>query len=327
MKEAVVTANIISVRADRGLEYEKIGEYVKGDRIIVLDEKLDETYAKVLWQVGYAFSDSGKYIEFTEPEIPLVPNSIVTANRISVRTGRGVDYDKLGEYKNGDKIIVLDDTLSYEYSHVVWKDSEGYAYCDYGKYIRFLNINIPDAIKKTLDIISTCVGGQYIYGGQGHKITEQYVKERKKAHPEYFTNGRYEYLLAIGKSCDETGVWEHPHDYAWDCSGLWWDSTNKSGIYGGYKDTTAHTFYTNYCTPINKADLIAGDGVFYKNSAGRVSHMGIVGEGGRVYEAMSGYTGVVLLDNVDIRSADRVVGSGTYTRNAWNLFGRPKIFE
>ena len=55
--------------------------------------------------------------------------------------------------------------------------------------------------------------------------------------------------------------------------------------------------------------------------------MGIVGYGGVVFEAMSGYTGVVKLDSADDRTADRVVGSGSLTRSAWNTFGRPKIFE
>ena len=54
--------------------------------------------------------------------------------------------------------------------------------------------------------------------------------------------------------------------------------------------------------------------------------MGFVGENGVVYEAMSGYTGVIVGDSVDDRTAPKIVGSGSLTRRPWNAFGRPRIF-
>jgi hypothetical protein len=67
--------------------------------------------------------------------------------------------------------------------------------------------------------------------------------------------------------------------------------------------------------------------VFCQNSSGKITHMGIVGEGGVVYEAMSGYTGVVMGSSVNDRTAPKIVGSGNLRRSAWNRFGRPKIFS
>lgn len=324
---AIVTGNTISVRTGRDISYSKLGAYQKNDEIVVLDEQLDEEYAKVLWMIGFAYSSQGQYIKFVESPGGDNPNAIVTANVISVRTGRDISYSKLGEYVNADKIVVLDDTLDYKYVHVVWKDTDGYAYCKYGKYIRMLNDDVEDDVKRTIDIVKSCVGGKYIFGAQGTKITEAYVKKQAKKHPAYFTGGRYEYLLKIGKECDKSGVWDFPDDYAWDCSGLWWYSANKSGIYGRYIDTTANTFYKSYCTPIKKSQLITGDGVFYKNSSGRITHMAVVGENGVVHEAMSGYVGVITGSSVNDRTADKIVGSGTYTKKPWNVFGRPKIFK
>ncbi len=330
---AIVTANRISVRSGRGVNYSKLGEFVKGNEITVLDDTLNYDYAHVVWKGadGYAYSDFGKYIQFTieqqlDNEIDLEPNAVVTANVISVREGRGVNYKKLGEFKKGDKIVVVDQTLDYEYVLVQWEGKAGYAYCDYGAYIRFTDKAPGDAITNMLNIAKTCVGGKYILGGQGTKITESYVRKRNSAHPEYFTNGRFEYLLSIGKRCDASGSWKFPDDYAWDCSGLWWYCANKAGIYGKQLDSTANTFYHSYCKPIEKSELRPGDAVFLQNSSGRVTHMAFVGEGGVVYEAMSGYTGVVKDDSVNDRTAPKIVGSGNLKRSAWNRFGRPKIF-
>lgn len=329
---AVVTANTISVREGRGVSFPRLGYYYRGDQITVRDSKLDQEYAKCIWQIGYAYSASGKHLVFKDsgPEIPAGSNAVVTADTISVRSARSAGSTKLGEYHSGDKITVLDPALDREYAMVSWKGGKAYAYSLNGKYIRFLTDSgtVPAKIKSVTDIAKSCVGGKYILGAQGTRITEKYVRARKKAHPSYFTGGRFEYLLAIGKKCDAAGVWKFPDDYAWDCSGLWWYSANKAGVYGKSIDSTAHGFYHNYCMPIEKAALRTGDAVFYySSSSGRITHMAVVGEGGVVYEAMSGYTGVVQDSSVGDRTAPKIVGSGNLTRSAWNRFGRPEIFD
>ncbi len=331
---AIVTANRISVRAGRGLNFTKLGEFKKDDEIVVLDDTLDYNYVHVVWDGsdGYAYCDFGKHIKFTEEQQEveccrdIEPNAIVTANVISVREGRGVNFKKLGEFKKGDIIAVLDDTLDYEYAMVKWDGKKGYAYSDYGMYIRFTDKEVCDCVTDTLKFAKSCVGGKYIFGAQGHKITEKYVRARQKAYPQYFTGGRFEFLLNIAKRCDASGIWKFPDDYAWDCSGLWWWSANKARIYGKHIDTTANTFYHSYCVPIKKSELKAGDGVFYRNSKGRITHMGFMGEGGIVYEAASGYTGVVMNSSVNDRTIPKIVGSGNLKKSAWNAFGRPKIF-
>ncbi len=328
---AIVTADTISVRAGRGPGYSRLGYYHKNDEIVVLDAKLDQEYAKCIWQIGYAYSAKGKYLTFkyAEPEVPDVPNAVVTASTISVRAARSAGSTKLGEYHNGDKITVRDPALDREYAAVSWKGGTAYAYSLNGKYIRFLvdPVAVSAKVKSVTDIAKSCVGGKYIIGAQGTRITEKYVRARKESHPSYFTGGRFEYLLAIGKRCDAAGAWKFPDDYAWDCSGLWWYSANKAGVYGKSSDSTAHGFHHSYCKPVEKAGLKAGDAVFYQNSSGRITHMGVVGEGGVVYEAMSGYTGVVMGSSVSDRTAPKIVGSGNLTRSAWNKFGRPEIFD
>lgn len=173
---------------------------------------------------------------------------------------------------------------------------------------------------------------KYIYGAEGGKITRRYVEARNRAHPEYFSNGRMELLLKIADECEKNGVWVYPIHHAWDCSGLWWYGANKVKLYGNkIVDSTAAGVYANYCMPIKKSELRAGDLVFYRSaSAGRITHMGIIGECGVVYEAMSGYTGVVTCDSVDDRTAVYLPGTHkagrVFKRNAWTHFGRPKVF-
>ncbi|MBT3320513.1 MAG: C40 family peptidase [Clostridia bacterium] len=139
-------------------------------------------------------------------------------------------------------------------------------------------------------------------------------------------------LLSIADECESRGEWVYPVHYAWDCSGLWWYGANKSKLYGDrVVDSTAAGVYANYCTPVDKAELRAGDLVFYKSrSAGRITHMAVVGEKGVVYEAMSGYTGVVIGDSVNDRSAPYLPGTHKagqmLKRSAWTHFGRPKVF-
>ncbi len=342
---AVVKANVINVRRGRGQNYTRLGDFKKGDKITVLDDKLDQNYAKVIWQAGYAYSKKGEYIRFADsaetPAETRKPNAVVTASRISVRKGRSQSYAKLGEFKQGDKIVVLDQKLDETYAHVVWDNTDGYAYSNKGAYIRMIaEPQIPnepekptepelpagDNIKRTVAIIASCAGGKYIFGAQGHRITKEFVESRKARYPSYFTNGRYEFLLDIGKRCDASGAWRFPADYAWDCSGLWWYAANKANIYGKQMDTTANTLYHTYCVPVDKSELRMGDCVFYEDSSGKIVHMAIIGENGVVHEAMSGYTGVITGTGVNDRSAPRIVGSGTYKRGAWNRFGRPKIF-
>lgn len=122
MREAIVTANEVSVRDGRGQSFAQLGTYKKNDRIIVLDNTLSENYTKVLWTAGYAYCEYGKYIKFSNTGIPAedlsdeTPNAVVTANRISVRAGRAQMFAKLGKFVKDNKIVVLDNDLNQEYS-------------------------------------------------------------------------------------------------------------------------------------------------------------------------------------------------------------------
>jgi cell wall-associated NlpC family hydrolase len=181
-------------------------------------------------------------------------------------------------------------------------------------------------VAKLLDLLDTCVGGQYIIGGQGTPITDDFIDSMYRNHPDYFDNGRLEYLHNIAEKGEDEGI-EYPADYAWDCSGLWWYAVNELGFYDEYTDRTANDTYYDYCTPISKDELAPGDIVFYMDDEGHVSHMGIVGRHGHIYEAVSGFVGVVCKRTVDRRIYNNIVSGGIMVNSNWNAYGRPKIFE
>ena len=181
-------------------------------------------------------------------------------------------------------------------------------------------------VKELLDFLDTCVGGQYIYGAQGHKITPDYLASSYAIYENYFSHGRYEYFADIAEAC-ESGGYAFPVSYAWDCSGLWWYAANKLNFYGEPTDMTANGTYHTICTPITKDELRPGDLVFLRDPTGKISHMGIVGSAGYIYEAASGFVGVVKKRTIDNRVYDDIIRGKVIRYPAWNVFGRPKIFE
>jgi cell wall-associated NlpC family hydrolase len=182
-------------------------------------------------------------------------------------------------------------------------------------------------VSRLLDVLDTCVGGRYIFAGQGTQITRQFIETMYKKYPDYFSDGRLEYFQSIADNVSEGG-WAFPKDYAWDCSGLWWyAASDVLNLYGESIDRTAQDTYDNYCTPIAKDELRPGDLVFIEGDDGRIVHMAIVGRHGYIYEAVSGFCGVVYKRTIDRRVYYNIVNGGVYVGNNWNKFGRPKIFE
>jgi len=177
-----------------------------------------------------------------------------------------------------------------------------------------------------LDVLDTCVGGQYVIGGQATPVTKDFIDRMYVKYPDYFSDGRLEYLYRIAENAEKQGF-AFPEDYAWDCSGLWWYAANEAGLYGEYTDKTANDTYYDDCTPIEKKDLKPGDLVFMMGTDGHVSHMGIVGRHGYIYEAVGGFAGVVLKRTVGRRIYKNIVSGGVLVCPNWNAFGRPKIFE
>lgn len=185
-------------------------------------------------------------------------------------------------------------------------------------------------VNDILEFMEECVGGNYLFGGQGHIVTRAFVNEVNDMYPNYMNGGRLEYFFEIADSVDEDNprmLPEYPYDYAWDCSGLWWDCCNSLNLFDEYTDRTANQTYDDFCTPITKEELQPGDLVFYRNVEGKISHMGIMGTNGYIYEAASGFVGVVKQHTLDMRIYKDVVRGGFIISPTWNEYGRPIMFQ
>ena len=185
-------------------------------------------------------------------------------------------------------------------------------------------------IAQVLEFMEGTIGGNYLFGGQGHLVSRPFVEKISEMHPDYMNGGRKEYFLQIADSVDVDDLSRfpvYPDDYAWDCSGLWWDCCNTLSFFRRYTDRTAQQTYDDFCTPIEKNDLQPGDLVFYRNKEGRISHMGIVGEKGYIYEAASGFVGVVKQRSLHARIYTDLVRGGYLLFPDWNVYGRPTIYE
>ncbi len=182
------------------------------------------------------------------------------------------------------------------------------------------------AVAALLDVLDSCVGGQYIIAGQATPVTDKFINVMNEKYPDYFSGGRLEYLYGVADKAAAQGL-QFPKDYAWDCSGLWWYAANEAGLYDEYTDRTANDTYYDYCTPIDKEDLQPGDIVFMMGADGHVSHMGIMGRHGYIYEASSGYVGVVYKRTIDKRIYKNIINDDLVVNLNWNAFGRPTVFE
>lgn len=335
---ATVVAKSINVRKEAHSDAERVTTLHKGDRIQVVSGEKDK-YPKIILPECHAYGNYGKYIEMdSEKEDPpmddYLPNAVCTANSyVNIRDGRDKDCKDIGNLNAEEECMVLDDDLNNKYTHIrTFSGIDGYAYCNYGRYIK-LKVALKEPttlVKQTLEIVRGCVGGKYIYGAQGHKITTAYVKARYKAHPEYFSGGRYQMLLGIAAKCEAANHWNFPEDYAWDCSGLFWYVADKLDLFGpDVRDRTAHGTYHEMCIPVSRDEVRAGDLAFKENSSGRITHMAVIDSTG-VHEAMSGYVGVITGDDIDDRTAIRLPGvykeGQKYTTRPWTHFGRPKCF-
>lgn len=185
--------------------------------------------------------------------------------------------------------------------------------------------------EQMLDIIETRVGDEYIWGAQGNIPTADYVDKRARAKPDKVTPTRAARFKLYAKENPVKANGEVLR--AEDCSGLFWAAENIVELpldkNKDIDDSTAAGLYRYYCYPVDKKDLQPLDLVF---SGDPITHVGIVGRGGKIYEAAGSEIGVVVNDNVDVRTMKSIYGreygcAETYRKAPWTKFGRLKIYK
>lgn len=149
--------------------------------------------------------------------------------------------------------------------------------------------------KKFLELVKSKVGCGYAWATQGETLTEQLLRSfvQQWGEGKYYFGG-YSAEKWLGKEC-------------FDCSGLIVWALQQLGLLT--TDLTADGLY-RICEPISRAALEPGDLVFYQNSNGYKTHVGVYMGNGRVIHARGTAYGVV----------------ETEMFSSFTAFGRLKVF-
>ncbi len=164
------------------------------------------------------------------------------------------------------------------------------------------------------------IGDHYIIGGQGHRLTREYLDARRKAYPDYFTGARYEWLRAEIDRAESMGR----EIRCEDCSGLFFVVNGMMGVIPE-SDMTANGLWKGYCTEISFDDVRPLD-ILFRASGGKMVHMAVVGVDG-VYEAAGTAYGVLFrpwAERFDRRTYNRMTGEYDALK-AWTHAGRLKL--
>lgn len=205
-------------------------------------------------------------------------------------------------------------------SIITHNDSGGY-----NSYIQTLIIKR----NQMLDYIEKRVGDIYVYGSQGEAAGDTIINWSARCFPSYTTLMRADrmkqYIQTHPKNACGEPIKAH------DCSGLFWAAENlvELPLVDGkdIDDSTAAGLYQTYCIPISKSQLQPLDLVFNPG----LTHVAIVGRGGKIYEAAGSDIGVVCNNSVDDRIVKSIYGPAygcaeRYQKEAWTKFGRLKIY-
>ena len=132
--------------------------------------------------------------------------------------------------------------------------------------------------KKFLELIRSKLGCGYVYGAQGEVMTKDLLNTlvNRFGRSHYYFDG-YSAEKWLGKQC-------------FDCSGLIVWALEQLGLIR--TDLTADGLY-QLCEPARKSKLEVGDLVFYQNSNGYKTHVGVYIGNGRVIHARGTAYGVV----------------------------------
>ncbi len=174
-------------------------------------------------------------------------------------------------------------------------------------------------IKAMESLLKMTVGDYYIIGAQGHELTKHYLDQRKAAKLDYFTGGRYEWLVSEIERASQLGKTL----CCTDCSGLFWWVNAALHIVSG-SDSTADGLYRRYCESISKSEVRPGD-ILFRDSNGTKVHMAIVGFDG-VYEAAGTAYGVVFRKDAFSRDTLNRMTGKTDTLKGWTHYGRLKVW-
>ncbi len=110
---ATVTCSVLNIRAGAGIKYDIVGAYTIGERVEILEQKKvgKDTWGRTV--NGWICLTGLTELE-TVPDKPVKPGTTekvfatITCAELNIRAGTGTGYDKLGVYKMGDRVEILE---------------------------------------------------------------------------------------------------------------------------------------------------------------------------------------------------------------------------
>lgn len=125
----VVKASEVKIRAGAGTNYDKVGTAKKGDRVVILETA---KVGNALWgriEKGWIHM---YYVQLDGKEVPEgTVIRTVNGSYVNIRAGAGTEYDRVGQYKRGETVLIYEQTTV---RGVLWGRTEkGWISMDYVK--------------------------------------------------------------------------------------------------------------------------------------------------------------------------------------------------
>ncbi|MBE7003876.1 MAG: hypothetical protein E7425_06275 [Ruminococcaceae bacterium] len=123
----VITGDIVNVRKGPGTSYERVETLAAGREVTVLGEEDGWYYIKWNNSKGYVLKE---YLMLSGDVSSRPANATVTGGgTINVRTGPGMDFNRITMLAEGKRVAVL--SKENDWYYIAFDGTTGYIYCDY----------------------------------------------------------------------------------------------------------------------------------------------------------------------------------------------------